>query len=345
MVPRSFLKEVHLHFFKNIKKKDYFTKIRNKDEIHKKNFYVNFLTLSFKYLDKFFKINAFVSFNIFYYSEKYFEEVCKNLNKKFIILHKESALTPNEEKEYVQVYKKFNDKSLSARISVYSHSQKRILVESKIGTKKQIVVNGCPRSDFSFKLSKVKPKNKIIVFFLMEIKRYSFSKSNQNLNWKKLYYQTLNYLNDYIKYNPNVTLILKGKTGVHKKRIISKYLNKNCFFIEGGTGEKFLKDAKVVIAFNSTIVFEAIASHRNLIIPNFNNENMNKKIHMHQIKNKKHYINSKKQFFKKLDLYLNNSNKIKKLTTEDKLTLNYYLGNIDGKSGERMRKFLYKEID
>ena len=182
-------------------------------------------------------------------------------------------------------------------------------------------------------------------FFLIETKRYSFSKSNQNLNWKKLYYQTLEYLNAYIKNNPNVTLILKGKTGVHKKKIISKYLNKNCFFIEGGTGEKFLKNAKVVIAFNSTIVFEAIASHRNLIIPNFNNENINKKNDMHQIKNKKHYINSKKKLFKKLDFYLRNSNTIKKLKNDDKLTLDYYLGNIDGKSGERMRKFLFKEVN
>lgn len=130
-----------------------------------------------------------------------------------------------------------------------------------------------------------------------------------------------------------------------KKKNISKYLNKNCFFIEGGTGEKFLKNAKVVIAFNSTIVFEAIASHRNLIIPNFNNENINKKNDMHQIKNKKHYINSKKQLFKKLNYYLSNSHKIRKLENNDKHTLNYYLGNTDGKSGERMRKFLFKEIN
>ena len=44
--------------------------------------------------------------------------------------------------------------------------------------------------------------------------------------------------------------------------------------INGGTGERLLQDAKVVIAFNTTIVFEAIASNRNLIIPNFNNESI-----------------------------------------------------------------------
>ena len=344
-IPRSFLKKVHSYFFKSIEKKDYFTKLNNNDEIFKKNSFVDFLTHSFKYLDKIFKINAFVSFNLFYYSEKYFEEVCKNLNKKFIILQKESALTPNEEKEYADVYRKYNNKSLSSKISVYSQSQKKILVKSRIGTENQIVVNGCPRSDFSFKLRKEKPKNKTIVFFLIQTKRYSFTKSSQNLDWKKLYSQTLNYLNDYIKLNPNVTLILKGKTGVHKKKFLSKYLNKNCFYIDGGTGEKFLRDAKVVVAFNSTIVFESIASHRNLIIPNFNNENISKKNDMHQIKNKKHYISSKKQLFKKLDFYLSDSHIIKKLKNDDKLTLNYYLGNIDGKSGERMRKFLFKEIN
>ena len=53
-------------------------------------------------------------------------------------------------------------------------------------------------------------------------------------------------------------------------------LPENCTFIEGGTGEKLLQDAKVVIAFNSTILLEAIAGNRKLVIPNFNNEKTRK---------------------------------------------------------------------
>ena len=49
---------------------------------------------------------------------------------------------------------------------------KNILLKSKIAKKKQIVVNGCPRSDYSL-LRKIKPKNNIIVYYLIE-KRYSF---------------------------------------------------------------------------------------------------------------------------------------------------------------------------
>ena len=52
-----------------------------------------------------------------------------NLNKKFIILQKESAFTPLEEKIAPIIYKKYNDRSTSYKISVYSESQRNILIK------------------------------------------------------------------------------------------------------------------------------------------------------------------------------------------------------------------------
>ena len=40
------------------------------------------------------------------------------------------------------------------------------------------------------------------------------------------------------------------------------------------------------------------------------------------IKNKNYYINSKKQLFKKLDIFLNTTTQTKKLSNSDKQTLN-----------------------
>ena len=62
--------------------------------------YINFLTNTLNYLDKIFNLDGIISFNIFYYAEKHLDIVCKNLNKKFIVLQKESALTPIEEIKY-----------------------------------------------------------------------------------------------------------------------------------------------------------------------------------------------------------------------------------------------------
>tara|TARA_Y100000992_G_C21267249_1_gene494625 strand:+ start:399 stop:1670 length:1272 start_codon:yes stop_codon:yes gene_type:complete len=344
-ISRKFLKKIYSYYFKDDHGNDYFTKIKGSKRISIKKLYIRTLIKIFQSLDKFLKFDALISFNIFYYAEKNLDEVCKKLNKKFIILQKESAFTPIEEKNAIKIYQNYNDKSYSTKISVYSKSQKNILLKSKIAKKKQIVVNGCPRSDYSFKLRKIKPKNNIIVYYLIEKKRGTvlFAKKSQ-FNWNSLYDKTLKFLLEYSKNNDNVKLILKGKTGVHNNLLNSKFLSKNCIFINGGTGEKLLKDAKVVIAFNTTIVFEAIASNRNLIIPNFNNENVKKKNRIHKIENTNYFVNSKFDFFKKLDSYLHLGYKNRKLIKSEKKILEYYQGNVDGKSGKRLEKFLSQTI-
>ena len=87
-------------------------------------------------------------------------------------------------------------------------------------------------------------------------------------------------------------------------------------------------------------VFETIASNRNLIIPNFNNENKKRKRMMLKLSNTKHFINSKNQFFKKLKFYLNSPYLNKKLSDKDKQTLKYYLGVTNGNSGKKVKNFL-----
>jgi len=121
-------------------------------------------------------------------------------------------------------------------------------------------------------------------------------------------------------------------------------LPQNCNFIEGGTGHLLLRNASVVIAFHSTVVFEAIASNRNLIIPNFNNENKIYKNILHNIENKKYYVNSKIEFNKKIKLYLNLEYNNKKLIKPDIKTLKFFVGNIDATGGVKMRKFLENTI-
>ena len=354
LLPRKFLKIIYTKInrgkdtFKNpnLKSRDYFTKPKNSNEKYKKKMYIKFLTSSFKLLDKYLKLDGFISFNIFYHPEKYFEEVCRNLNKKLIILHKESVFTPYDEINIVNIYNKHNDKSLAHKISVYSESQKKILIKSKIATTNQIQVNGCPRSDFIFRLRKIKPQNNVVVFYLIESNRVTNRFFNLNNSWKKLYIQTLSYLIEFAKNNSEIKIILKGKTGVHTKQFFAKYsLPKNCTFIEGGAGEQFLKNASVVVAFNSTVVFEAILSNRNLIIPNFNNEYKKKRKFLHAIKNKKYFSNSKKNFLEKLNIYLNLNYQNKELSNIDKKTIKHYLGNTDGKSGKKVKQFLNKILN
>ena len=173
----------------------------------------------FGYLNNLINFNVFVSFNIFYYAEKNLDIVFKKIKKKFFILHKESTFTPIEEIAAPKIYEKYNQKTITDKISVYSKKQRKILVSSKIANIKQIIVNGCPRSDYAFKLRKKKPKDNVIVYYLIEDKRSSnLLLTDKKLNWKKLSDKTLSYLLDYAKINPDVNIVLKGKTGVHQKK-------------------------------------------------------------------------------------------------------------------------------
>ena len=162
VLPKKFLQKIFLFFFKNTHKpkyhSDYNTKPKNKDEQNRKELYVRFLTSTFKIVNSFFKFDGIISFNLFYFGEKYFDEVCDNLKKKFLVLHKESVSAPFEETNAPKVYRDNNEKSLAYKITVYSQSQKKIMIKSKIATKKQIIINGCPRSDYAFRLRKIKPK-------------------------------------------------------------------------------------------------------------------------------------------------------------------------------------------
>ena len=347
LLPRSFIKKIYSNLnFGGKYQKDYFTKLTKIEDIKKKNLYVNFLTLVFKSLNDLIKLDGYISFNIFYFPEKYFEEACINLKSKYIILQKESAFSTSEQLKAISIYRKFNTKSLSHKISVYTENQKKMLIKSKIAHKNQIVVNGTPRSDYAFRLRKIAPKEKIIVFYLIEYNRPSKGLLRlKKVNWKKLYNQTLDYLFEFAKKNPDIKIILKGKTGVHKKGQSNiNHLPQNCKFIDGGSGHSLLENASVVIAFNSTIVFETIASNRNLIIPNFNNENSIYKGFLHKIENKKYFVNSKFQFNKKLKLYLDLKYKNKKLSTPDIKTLKFFLGNIDATAGSKTKSFLERTI-
>ena len=160
LLERIFLKKIFHHHFKNTDKSkfhsDLLTKPSNFIETKRKKLNIQFLTHVFKIIDNFFEFDGYISFNVFYYNEKYLEEVLKTLKRKYIVLHKESVVSPIAEKKLLDFYKNKNERSLAYKISVYSENQKKMLIKGKIAKKKQIQVNGCPRADYLYRLRKKK---------------------------------------------------------------------------------------------------------------------------------------------------------------------------------------------
>ena len=321
---------------------DYFTLYKEEKLIKKKEKYRLFLKNLFIYLDKIWKFDAVISFNMFYYAEHDLQRIIKEIGKKSLVLQKETSYT-TVEREYCKTLYKNNDKFRGDKISVYSDYEKKLLINTNLVNENQISVVGCARLDFSFNFQKELPENNLILYFMIEpIRGVPGRKSFYD--WSPLSLETTQYLVEYAKENSNIQVIFKGKIGTHKRSDLPKILPKNCIFISGGTGHQFMKKAKIVIGFNSATVMEAIAARKNLIIPNFKIDNLKLKDYLPYMQVSKYYANNRFEFKEKLNKYYKKNFEISQIDEEEKRFLNDSLGNCDGYSGDRLKLFIKNSL-
>ena len=150
-------------------------------------------------------------------------------------------------------------------------------------------------------------------------------------------------LKQFSKNNKDVEVILKGKQGFFN---LSEYENlpKNFKVLSGGTGEHLLKDAKLVIGWNSTSVLEAIAANRFLIHPLFfGKKSFLKEASLRLNMNKQSVLLNENQFQKKLNYFINKKYN-KNILNNNIYPLKYYLNNTNGTSGKKLNNFILKNL-
>ena len=335
-LPRILIKIIFYKFLKNEKYKDFLTIDFNESVKRKKKDYKLFTKNTFLKLNKFWKFNAVVGFNPFYYAEHDLAEPIKDIGKKFLIIHKESVNSPEGNIEDLKIYRDQNKKHLADKVAVYCEYEKKKLIDSNFLEPNQVEVTGCARSDYCFEIRNEKPLENTIVYFMIQ------EEGDGTFKWTDLANSTIKHLTEYAYKHPDVDIVFKGKGGVHTSNDLPKNLPQNCRFELGGPGHGFLKDAKVVICFNTTVMFEAILSNREIVIPNF--EVDRSKLNKFILKSPNKFADTKEIFFEMINRNLNKTYEVKNLSKEEKECVDYYLGNSDGKAGIRLKKFIEGNI-
>ena len=90
----------------------------------KKLLYRKFLIELLKIFKRKFKLNAIISFNLFYKSDREIQEASK-AGIKFFVIQKESVHSPIEEKIIENIYKKNSGKFKGEKVAVYSEAEKK----------------------------------------------------------------------------------------------------------------------------------------------------------------------------------------------------------------------------
>jgi hypothetical protein len=344
----------------NLSDGKYFSKIKEIENLKLK--YRFFLVSFLKILKKKYNFNTFVGFNFNYLAERELHAACDELKIPFLLLYKESIHAKIQEDYYVYSHKKVNEKFDGYKVAVYSDYAKKLLANSKIIDKSKIEVVGCSRLGLSYDYKKILPKKQILYYAIqsnrglpnMYIK--TFGKAffnnlkkhktyNGKYNWKSLHIKTLKILKEFAINNPNISIIIKIKIGGDNESNEYKDLPKNIKVYRVGAGHTFLKDAKVVIAWNTTSILEAMAANRFVLLPYFYKKT--KLFRDTELKlglKKSSYGLNKDDFYKKLNLFIKMKYN-KNIINNNLQPLKYYLGNKDNKSGLRLNKFLKDNLN
>ena len=262
---------------------------------------------------------------------------------------------------HLNIIKQSIKKYYGSYIIVYNEDEKRNIVNSGIIEEDKVFVVGCPRVDYSFNINKLEKKesNKVtLVYYCIQtggsLPIYEGQFRTEGIhkidpfNWSKLAQQTETALSEYEKKNRNkIKVIFKTKTGNLDQSIRIKKLDLgNINVIHNNTGHHLLEKADMVVAFNSTIIFETIAAGIPVIVPMLNlNENEKKFVFNLSNVDNVFCANNVDEFFKYINTIYADPKRFQiKNTKSQNSALKKFVGNYDGKSGLRFRK-LIEEIN
>ena len=334
---RSIVKLILVFFFhnKNIfstlryikpSEKEYFN--QNKKNFQKK--YEEFWTQLIFHLQNYYgkkKLN-FVTFAYYYYVEHGLYAGCKNNKIPVKLWNKECFMSDSDVKYRVKINKYKYAFKFFHKISTYNEFMKKMLVEMSQSNKKKITVNGCPRIFDFVKKKRIQKKVNNLLFLSFNPKQgFPENSKNKNLNWNLTYKKIIKILNELAK-NENINISIKRKN-------INAYnpnlkIDGRIKIFEGGTAEKYINEADIIIGHNSGSTIESLINGKFVMVPFFEKKTNLKKylyrfdksiIYTSEEKMKKDIlilINKKfsfpiknKKYQKTIQYYYGNSKKIK----------------------------------
>ncbi|MDA7770144.1 hypothetical protein N8925_02420 [Candidatus Pelagibacter sp.] len=351
---RNFLVEVFIYFLGN--KVDDFNYLIKGTENKKKN-YKQFVKKVFSHMKSFWGLGGFITSTVNPKADHEMGKASKELNLPFIVLHKEGIKTEKGRLVQKWLFKNRVGKFSGSKLIVYNNKERRAFLDINFVKKNQITVTGCPRFDLFLKLKKTQPNKKNIVFFLIQ-STYGFPYFNakwfvpkilkqtikiKKTNWDNISIQYIRFIKKFIEDNKSYNITIKTKVGFTNDQLkfIGNYKHNNVKIIKGGSSYNLIKNSEIVVAFNSTVVLEALAANRLLISPI--DLVKDKKLLEFILKIKNNYLP-----IKSLSKLHNKNINLRKLKRYNKVELkevfNRYLGNSNGKASITVAKCINEHI-
>ena len=351
LFPRSLVKHIFAIYLDGlVSDADY--RSTTSDIKNKKLLYKNHLSRVLFWFKKLFGLDAFIEFNITYYPEKELAEASKLNEINFITLHKECLRSEESARLWMNSLKEMHPKFHIDAIGVYNKVTKDAILGAGLSDQSRITITGCSRMDLSHKqrLHRKNPKKPKLVYFMIQNTAGITQKQGRDGSIEtfeqlaKIVTQSLVKIAHEV---PNMEFVFKTKIGYYdmQKDLLSDDIPSNIKMVYDGTGHNLLLDCSVVVGFNTTAVFEAIASGCQVVSPELFSEVPDSLKDFIFYLGDSAYLPRNSDEFQDIVLNLLEKNKFNKnLSSSKKKLLDDALGNSDGNAGKRTMELIEDNI-
>lgn len=303
---------------------------------------------------------AFLQFNLYYYAEVELAAACAACGIPFLTAQKECLRPARAWRDVEPQLRETRGAFAGTAISVYNAACAEAFVRAGIVAPARVTVVGCARMDASHRvraLGLARTTQPTVVYYLIDPRasaplyrradgrwvRGFFDADGREYTWAPLIEQVNSAVLTYATARPDVRFICKGKSGFSDVQLAAfgGRLPANVDVAKDFPGHVLLTDAWVVIGFNSTAVFEALAAGVPTIVPC---------LWAHVDAHLRHYTydlagaadcpTTGETLVQALDSALGLQGRRRDLSARQRAVLDEHLGNADGHAGRRLKAWL-----
>lgn len=255
--------------------------------------YRAFLTDMWKTLRRSTRIDAVLTSNFSYYSERELAVALDDMGVPFVVLQKENLKTAGRVAFFERLYRDRRGPFVGRRMLVYNEIERDLQIAAGVVTADRVAIVGMPRMDRLHRWRSAQPARPpaarpTLLFFdfderngLPVVTRKAtasgfevYEPAIEGLAWRTLCTATRAAVVRVARENPSLRVVIKTKGRVRSDKSLDAHLDgdplpANVGVVRGGDPIDLLKEATVVCGFNSTSLLEGLAAGVPVVVPNF----------------------------------------------------------------------------
>lgn len=224
-------------------------------------------------------VAGLIGANYAYYAERELAAAAEELGLPFLVLHKESIRTPAQRPWFTRAYRDRIGPFAGRALAAYNADERAALVAGGVAPADRVAVTGSPRIDALHRIRTSRgcpDRGAVTVLFAIDPAAGTWTPQD-DVNelgaprWDVLARETEAVFVAAARLDPDHGYAIKVKLGRETATLerLPGGLPPNLEVVTGGTATDLLARSDVAIAFNSTVVAEAIAAGVPVLVPTF----------------------------------------------------------------------------